>query len=107
MPVSSGSIIDPLKSIFDESTKSVDKVLQNENDDNSSSFQNKLVNALNEIKGMEDSSEQYSYEIAMGNTENLEAMMINSAKLNTTVSLATTITSRVVNTYKEILQMQV
>ncbi|GHU52077.1 hypothetical protein FACS1894132_00920 [Clostridia bacterium] len=106
MPVSSGSIINPLQSIFGESTKSVDKVLQGV-EGGGESFQSKLINSINEIKGMEDKSEQYSYELAMGNTENLEAMMINTSKLNTTIDLATTITSRVVNTYKEILQMQV
>jgi flagellar hook-basal body complex protein FliE len=56
---------------------------------------------------METQSSQDSYDLAMGNTDNLEQIMINSAKLNTTMQLATTITSKVVSTYKEILSMQI
>jgi flagellar hook-basal body complex protein FliE len=105
-PITSGSIITPIQSIFNPNNEK-DETLLGEVGEISGSFESKLLNAINEIKGMEDASEQYSYEIAMGNSENLEAMMINTAKLNTTIDLATTITSRVVSTYKEIMQMQI
>lgn len=102
-PVTSGTVIEPIKSLFEKDIKNEDTPALS----GSNNFAGTLAKAINEIKGMEDLSEQYSYEVAMGNTDNLEAMMINTAKLNTTVQLATTVTSRVISTYKEILQMQV
>jgi len=103
-PITSGEFIQPLKSIFEHGEK---KESGADLKSVAGSFSNALAKAVGEIKGMEDLSEQYSYEIAMGNTENLETAMINTAKLNSTVQLATTITSRVVSTYKEILAMQI
>ncbi|MDR0919135.1 MAG: flagellar hook-basal body complex protein FliE [Oscillospiraceae bacterium] len=105
-PITSGSIITPIQPLFNQDNEKTETLLGGLGE-SGGSFQSKLLNAINEIKGMEDQSEQYSYELAMGNSENLEAMMINTAKLNTTVDLATTITSRVVSTYKEIMQMQI
>lgn len=102
-PITSGTVIEPIKSLFEKDVQKEGNEIIN----GTSNFAGTLAKAINDIKGMEDLSEQYSYEVAMGNTDNLEAMMINTAKLNTTVQLATTITSRAVSAYKEILQMQV
>jgi flagellar hook-basal body complex protein FliE len=102
-PITSG-VIDPIKSIFNQGAESTSTLLQ---ETEGESFSDKLANSIQAIKDMETQSSQDSYDLAMGNTDNLEQIMINSAKLNTTIQLATTITSRVVSTYKEILSMQI
>jgi flagellar hook-basal body complex protein FliE len=103
-PITSGSVIDPIESIFKKGAESTSEILKDTDGD---TFADKLTNSIQAIKDMEAQSAEDSYNLAMGDTTNLEQMMINSSKLNTTMQLATTITSRVVSTYKEILQMQV
>jgi flagellar hook-basal body complex protein FliE len=105
-PITSGSVITPLSSLFDEGVKAVDNITESDSE-NQLSFSSTLAKAIGEINEMENQSNQYSYEIAMGNTENLEEMLIHNTQLNTAVQLATTITSRVVSTYKEIMSMQI
>jgi flagellar hook-basal body complex protein FliE len=56
---------------------------------------------------MEQESQQNTYDLAMGNTNDLEGVMIQAAKTSTTIEVTTQIVSKAIGAYKEILQMQV
>lgn len=70
-------------------------------------FESVLQNAIGELNKAQAVSEADAYRLALGNTDNLHQIQIDSMKteamLNTTVQL----TTRLVNAYKEVMQMQV
>lgn len=65
------------------------------------------LNAVENLKETQIQSQQDNYDLAMGNTDNLAAIMINSAKADAAVTMTVQLTSRAVNAYKEIMQMQI
>ena len=66
-----------------------------------------LKNAVENLKETQIQSQQDNYDLAMGNTDNLAAIMIKSAKADAAVTMTVQLTSRAVNAYKEIMQMQI
>lgn len=73
----------------------------------SSSFADVLKNAVQTLEETQIQSQQDAYDLAMGSTDNLAALMINSAKAEAAVTMTVQMTSRAVSAYKEIMQMQV
>lgn len=73
----------------------------------SSSFSDILKNAVKTLEETQAQSQQDNYNLAMGNTDNLAALMINSAKAEAAVTMTVQLTSRAVSAYKEIMQMQI
>lgn len=71
------------------------------------SFANVLSDAVRTLQETQAQSQQDGYDLAMGSTDNLAALMINSAKAETAMTMAVQLTTRAVNSYKEIMQMQV
>ncbi|MDR0984235.1 MAG: flagellar hook-basal body complex protein FliE, partial [Ruminococcus sp.] len=71
------------------------------------SFLDALKSSISEIRAMEQESQQNTYDLAMGNTNDLEGVMIQAAKTSTTIEVTTQIVSKAIGAYKEILQMQV
>jgi|BioPla2DNA2_1021312.scaffolds.fasta_scaffold02754_15 flagellar hook-basal body complex protein FliE len=71
------------------------------------SFADTLKSAIMGVKELEMKSQQDSYDLAMGKTDDIEGIMIQSAKTTTAIEITTQIVTRVVNTYKEIMQMQI
>lgn len=77
------------------------------NTDKKESFADTLKSAINGVKELEMKSQQDSYDLAMGKTDDIEGIMIQSAKATTAIEITTQIVTRAVNTYKEIIQMQI
>ncbi|NLP26044.1 MAG: flagellar hook-basal body complex protein FliE [Clostridiales bacterium] len=77
------------------------------NTDKEESFADTLKSAINGVKELEMKSQQDSYDLAMGKTDDIEGIMIQSAKATTAIEITTQIVTRAVNTYKEIIQMQI
>ena len=71
------------------------------------SFFDVLADAIGGVKAMEKQSEQDSYDLAMGYTDDLDSVMVQSAKTTMAIELTTQLVTQAVNTYKEIIQMQV
>lgn len=71
------------------------------------SFADYLKESVMKVKELEASSDKSAYDLAVGNTNDIEAVMIESAKASTAVETTVQITTRAVNAYKEILQMQI
>lgn len=71
------------------------------------SFADYLKESVMKVKELEAASDQSAYDLAVGNTDNIESVMIQSAKASAAVETAVQITTKAVNAYKEILQMQI
>lgn len=72
-----------------------------------SSFEDKLVDAVQKVRDLENESNQASYDLAVGNTDDLTGVMLSATKAQTAIQLTTQITTRAVNAYKEIMQMNI
>lgn len=66
-----------------------------------------LQDAVANLQETEKVANQGSYDLAMGNTDDLSGLMIDSTKYATAVEFTVQLSTRVVNAYKEIMQMQV
>ena len=54
-----------------------------------------------------NASNKASYDLAVGNTDDTTAVMLAATKAETAIQLTTQITTRAVNAYKEIMQMNI
>ncbi len=70
-------------------------------------FQDLLSDLVNETSELMEVTEQDNYNLAIGNTDNLAQMQLNSLKASTMLETTVQLTSRVVNAYKEIMQIQI
>lgn len=70
-------------------------------------FADVLQGAVKNLEEAQAQSQEDAYNLAMGNVDNLAGLMINSAKVETALTMTVQLTSRAVNSYKEIMQMQV
>lgn len=104
VPLTEMSSINPLESI---SKIKPSEINMNNDNDKEESFSDTLKNAINGVKELEMKSQQDSYDLAMGKTDDLEGIMIQSAKATTAIEVTTQIVTRAVNSYKEIIQMQI
>lgn len=72
-----------------------------------SSFAQVFEQALDNALATKEVSDQDAIKVALGQTDNLSQVMINSAKASTAMQMTVELTSRAVSSYKEIMQMQV
>lgn len=71
------------------------------------SFESALMDAVNGVKELENKSNSDAYDLAVGKTDDLTSVMLSSVKAQTAIQTATQITTRAVNTYREIMQMNI
>lgn len=70
-------------------------------------FKNMLSEAIENMQQLQEVSAKDAYELAMGRSDDLHNVMINSLAATTAVEMTVQLTSRAVGAYKEIMQMQV
>lgn len=70
-------------------------------------FADVFKDAVRNVEETKKVSDKDAYELAMGKTDNLPAVMINSVRASTAVELCVQLTGRAVSAYKEIMQTQV
>lgn len=70
-------------------------------------FGDVLKDAMQTMQETQEVSKQDSYDLALGKTDDLHTVQINSMKASTAVELTAGLTSRALNAYKEILQTQI
>ncbi len=85
---------------------SAEKVVNNA-ETTGSGFSNLLDNAINEFKNADKLSDIDNTQLSLGNADDLAQIQINTLKAETMLQTTVQITSRVVNAYKEIMQIQV
>ncbi len=71
------------------------------------SFLSTLKSKIQEVKDLETASLESAYDVAMGYSDDIESAMIDATKASTAIELTTQITTRAVNAYKSILEMQI
>ncbi len=69
-------------------------------------FQNVLSDLIGETQSAMEVSQADSYNLAIGEVDNLAQVQINSLKASTMLQTTVQITTRAVNAYKEIMSMQ-
>lgn len=70
-------------------------------------FADVLKNAIQTMEETQAISQQDSIDVALGRTDDLHTVQINSAKAEAAVSLATGLTSKALSVYNEIIRMQI
>ncbi len=93
------SPIEPIKSIT-ESGLAVKS-------DKNQSFSDVLKSKIQNVRDLEAKSLESAYDISVGNSNDIEAAMMDAARASTAIEMTTQITTRVVNAYKEIMSMQI
>lgn len=71
------------------------------------SFQNFFQQALLEVEEANAAVQRDGIELALGNLDNIAQAQIDIMKAETATQIVVQVTSRAVNAYKEIMQMQV
>ena len=78
------------------------------NEENSElSFSETLRQKIQNVKDLEQKSLDSAYAVSMGQTEDIEGAMIDATRASVAIETAVQITTRAVNAYKEIVQMQI
>ena len=96
------SFIQPIKSV------SFSKVGQTETATGASSpFLNVLKNAVDEYTTLQQKTDENNNALALGETDNLAQIQIDSMKAETALQTTVQLTSRVISAYKEIMQMNI
>ena len=84
-----------------------EKVPKSENTESSVPFANMLKEAVNEYESLQQTAGEDAVDLAIGDTDNLAQIQINSMKEQAALQTVVQLTSRTVNAYKEIMQMQI
>ena len=91
-----------------KSVTSIDEIQKVDNKNTGPvSFEDQLFSAVQKVRDLEDASNKASYDLAVGNTDDTTAVMLAATKAETAIQLTTQITTRAVNAYKEIMQMNI
>lgn len=70
-------------------------------------FANVLSDAIGNLQATQAQSNVDSYNLALGNTDDLTGIMINNTKNIVAVEFTTQLASRIVSAYKEIMNLNV
>ena len=70
-------------------------------------FADVLQNAVKTMQETQEVSRNDAYQLAMGRSDDLHSVMIHSAQASTALKLTVELTTRAVNAYKEIMQVQI
>lgn len=94
--------IEPIKPIkfMDQNVKKADEKKA------SIPFENLLKNAISNYETQQEATEQDGNILAVGETDNLAKIQIDSMKAKAALSTTVQLTSKVVSAYKEIMQIQ-
>lgn len=85
----------------------IEKTSVSASDKQGSSFEGVLNNALKSLENATATSDQDGVNLALGDVDDLAQLQINAMKAQTMLQTAVQLTTRTVNAYKEIMQMQI
>ena len=71
------------------------------------SFADTLKQKILDVKNLEQTSLNSAYAVSMGKTDDIEGAMIDATKASVAIETTVQLTTRAVNAYKEIMQMQI
>lgn len=70
------------------------------------SFDSILKNAVKNLEEVQAISDKDSMDLALGRSDDLHTIQINTMKATAAIELTTSVTSKVLSAYKEIINMQ-
>lgn len=70
-------------------------------------FANVLKDAITTMQETQQAADKDAVNLANGNVDDLAAIMVNSAKQATAIEMTVQLSTRIVNAYKEVMQMQI
>ena len=74
---------------------------------NDNGFKQVLNNAIAALEETQRNSQYDAYQLALGNVDDIAEVMINTLKAESMIQTTVQITSRVINAYKEIMNIQI
>ena len=104
-----GSILNTSSILGTDSTASkVSNIVNDEEEqDFASVLQNAIVNSLDETQQLIDSAERAEIEFALGQSDNTHDLLIAQNKASLAVAYTVAVRDRLLDAYKEIMNMQV
>lgn len=75
--------------------------------DKGQKFTNLLKDSIKEVNQLQHSANKAGEDLALGKVDNIHEVMISAQKAKLSLDLTTTITTKAVSAYKEIMAMQV
>jgi len=84
-----------------------ERIAKAENAGDAVPFASMLKEAVNEYETLQQTAEQDAAALTMGDADNLAQIQISSMKEQAALQTVVQLTSRAVNAYKEIMQMQI
>ena len=84
-----------------------EKIIKTEEKESNVPFASMLKEAVNEYESLQQTTQQDSEALAMGDVDNIAQIQINAMKEQAALQTVVQLTSRAVNAYKEIMQMQI
>lgn len=85
-----------------EQLKNIDEKTEQNSD-----FKNILASAINDTREAQKVSDQNSFDLSSGDVEDLSKIQIDALRAQTMLQTTVQLTTRTVNAYKEIMQMQI
>ncbi|MCL2033865.1 MAG: flagellar hook-basal body complex protein FliE [Oscillospiraceae bacterium] len=97
IPVSSNSAITPFQSAFPAAAKTKEPT----------TFQSMFEDAVSNIENLNSIKDQDSFDLALGNLDDIGAMQVNSQKAEVALQLFVQMRNRIIESYQEILRINV
>jgi len=104
MPVALITPLEPMKAIEPMAERAGNLI---KTDNSGQSFEQRLESAINNVRDLEEASNKASYDLAVGKTDDTTGVMLAATKAQIAIQMTTQITTRAVNTYREIMQMNI
>ena len=104
MPITTITPLEPLKAMEPLAERGTRLI---KTDKSGQSFEQRLESAINNVRELEEASNKASYDLAVGKTDDLNSVMLAATKAQIAIQMTTQITTRAVNTYREIMQMNI
>jgi flagellar hook-basal body complex protein FliE len=98
--------INSVKGIIDFTPISFDKATESSNQ-GGLSFSEILDNAINKVNELQLESDTLTKEFAVGNTDNIHQVLIAAEKADVALQLTMQIRTKILDAYKEIMNMQI
>lgn len=73
----------------------------------STPFMNMLQQSIKDLEQLDQVKTQDSYNLALGNVDDIGAVMVNSQKAETALQMAVQVRNKMVDAYNEIMRMNV
>lgn len=101
------TMMKPIESLEELNSTRLAKGIEMPESPQSGIFSDILNNAIDEVRATQEVSMNDSINLANGSVEDMAQVLINSDKAATAIEFTTEVSTRVINAYKEIMNMNV